>query len=503
MTRRTASLLVIALVAIAGAAIAAVGSQPASAGAEARAKGAVAVPADALAYASIAADREGAQWQALEALAAKVPGGADAVASLDERMAGEDAGVLNALGGDVSLGLLGVDIAGGATPTADAVLVATAADGTALARELAAMDFAEGPALDGTPVWEKDAFAIAIDGSTVIGATSRATLREALEVRAGDAPALADDAAFRATVGKLPDDPLLFAYLSPARIAPLAQAAAALLPAQGQGPDATAGLAQLAAALGDVRGLGIAVRAEEGGLRIAAAGDADQAALEAAGARFPTAFTPGLVEQVPADAAGFAVFKDAGPALLAAVRQLEQASPQMREYVASLEQGIGISLEDDLVPALSGQHALVGLAGDEPKGALLLAPADPVAAGSTMAKALDFGREMLGDRAEKAKDVAVTRQADSPIIAIGNAPQLAARPDASIASTAAYQAIVGAAGVPGTVTGLAYLDAAPLRAKAATKAAAEGKRLPAAADAVRGVVAWGTPTGAQAFIAIG
>ena len=84
--RRPIILLSIVTAALAFAAIAAFGSGNASAGAEERAKGAVAVPATALAYASVNTDRSGAPWQALEALAAKVPGGAEAVATLNGRL---------------------------------------------------------------------------------------------------------------------------------------------------------------------------------------------------------------------------------------------------------------------------------------------------------------------------------------------------------------------------------------------------------------------------------
>ena len=44
---------------------------------------------------------------------------------------------------------------------------------------------------------------VTIDGSTAIGATSRATLAEALAVQAGQRPSLADDPSFKATIAKL------------------------------------------------------------------------------------------------------------------------------------------------------------------------------------------------------------------------------------------------------------------------------------------------------------
>jgi hypothetical protein len=155
MTRRPAALLsaLAAALVVAVALVAALGAGDADAGAEARAKGAALVPADAVAYASVSMSRDGAQWQALAGLAARVPGGDDRLAELDAMMAADGEGaVLRALGGDISVGLLGVDLAGGLEPSADAVLVATEADGAALVRELERMGFAAGPAIDGAPV---------------------------------------------------------------------------------------------------------------------------------------------------------------------------------------------------------------------------------------------------------------------------------------------------------------------------------------------------------------
>ena len=281
-TRRLSALLALFAAVLGVAVVAAFGSGSASAGADDRAKGAVAVPADALAYASISLDRQGAPFQALERLAAKVDGGAAAVKQLDAMLDGttRQAQMVRALGGDVSVGLVGVDVASlasGGKPQASAVLVATAADGNALKAELERAGFAPGPALAGRPVWEKGAMAVSIDGGTAIGATSRATLADAFAAQSGAQPSLADDPAFRATIAKLPGNALAVAYLAPARFAGLLQAVGAIAPkgaAAPKGmPDPTQALAQLGRQLQDVRGLGIAVTAEQGGLRVVAAED--------------------------------------------------------------------------------------------------------------------------------------------------------------------------------------------------------------------------------------
>ena len=509
--RRPIILLSIVTAALAFAAIAAFGSGNASAGAEERAKGAVAVPATALAYASVNTDRSGAPWQALEALAAKVPGGAEAVATLNGRLSdgSDQAKVMQALGGDLSVGLLGVDLSGGATPSANAVIIATAADSAALTSELTKAGFVPGPDIKGQPVWERGAFAVTVNGATAIAATSRSTLQSALDAQAGVAPALADDPAFQATVAKLPSDSIAVAYLAPARIAGLVELASGLLPkssANGM-PDPTQALAQLSATLQNVRGLGLAVVAEQSGLRVVAAGDADEAALNKLGARIPTAYAPTITNQIPVDAIGFGAFRDLGPSLLTALDVAAARSPEVAEQISMVEKLTGISLRDGLIPALTGEHAVVALGGDKPAGALLLAPQDPTAAAATLGKALTQAKQLgtgLLDQAttKPAPDLnklAVTVQPGGSIVAVGTAPQLAAAPSASITSSAGYQAITGQAGLPQDVTGLAYINAAQLRAMATAK----GEKIPPAARAINGVVAWGTPGAATLFISIG
>ncbi len=501
-TRRSAGLLATITAAFAFAVIAAFGSGSASAGAEARAKGATAVPATALAYVSINADRSGAPWQALEELAAKLPGGAKALADLNARLE-PSAGMTKALGGDISVALLGISIGSGLKPTASAVVVATAADGPGLVQVLEQAGFTRGSEINGSPVWEQDAMVVTIAGSTALAATSRATLRSALAVQSGAAASLADDPAFQATFAKLPSDPLVAAYLSPLRLAGLAEIAAALAPQTEDMPGAAQAITQFAGTLKHLRGLGLAVQAEQNGLRIVVAGDADEAALAVLGARMPAAYTPSITNQIPADAAGFVAFRDLGPTLLAAIDVLIAEQPQLAATVAALEQSTGVSLRDGLVPALTGEHAIVGLAGDTPTGALLLAPPDPAAAGATLTKAI---ATMLGfvdvlpgaDTAKQNVQLAVTQQPGGSIIAVGNAPQLAATPTTPITSSDAYRAITSAAGVPSAVTGIAYINGAALQ----KMAVANGKTLPPAAAAINGIVAWGTPGAATLFVSI-
>ena len=508
--RRITAIAVLSAAVAASAALAALGTGSASAGAEQRAQGAAAVPADALAYASVSLDRDGAPLRSLEALAAKVDGGEAAVARLDDMLDGSSrqGAVLRALGGDVSVGLVGIDptpLADGGRPQADAVLVATAADGEALTAALERAGFAAGPAIAGRPVWEKDAMAVSVQGTTAIAGTSRATLAEAIAVQSGAKPALADDAAFTATIARLPGDAVAVAYLAPARLAGLVGAVAPLLSkgaAAKSAPDMADALSRVARDLEGIRGLGIAVTAEAGGLRVIAAGDADQAALERLGARFPTAYAPAILAQIPADAVGFAAFRDLGPTLSAALAAGERQDPQTKALIASVEQTIGIDLAE-LAAALGGEHAIYAVAGETPGAALITRPQDPAKAAGVLVRALASARKLaaaMPDQAGAAQAepaIAVTR-ADGTV-AVGTLPRAAFPPRASMADSAALRTLVERAGMPAEVTGLAYLDGDALRAAMT----ARGGPAPRGADALRGALAWGTATGGVLYIPIG
>lgn len=498
----------IAMAVLALAALAAFGGSRA-AGADERTAGARAVPANAIAYAGIAADRDGRQWRALEALAGRVPGGAEALAqaeeSLDEMAADGDLGA--ALGGDLAIALLGIEVAGADGPRADALVIATSADADRVVAALRKAGFAEGSELEGRPTWTRDSMTVTVGGETVIAATSRASLRGALEAAAGDEPALADDAAFRATVADLPDDPAVLAYLAPARIAGVLGMASSLLPDAAAGmPDADQAIAQAQEGLQAVRGLGAAVRIEENGLRIALAGDADADALAALGVVEPEPYRPVLLDRAPADAIAVASFRDAGPMLQIALEMARAAggdqAAQIDEVLDALEATADVGVEDDLVPALSGEHLAIVRGTDEPAATLLLQPADAARAATTL-EALTGLAEGLDAPAGLPDVPAVEVAVEDGVVAIGMEPALAGAPSASLAGSPGFRALSAAAGLPSEVTGLVYVDGAAARSLAATKAAEKGEPLPEAADAIGGVLGWGTATGAELFIAVG
>lgn len=498
----------IAMAVLALAALAAFGGSRA-AGADDRTAGARAVPANAIAYAGIAADRDGRQWRALEALAGRVPGGADALAqaeeSLDEMAA--DGDLAAALGGDLAIALLGIEVAGVDGPQADALVIATAADGDRVVAALRKAGFAEGSELEGRPTWTRDAMTVTVGGETVIAATSRASLRDALETAAGDEPALADDAAFRATVADLPNDPAVLAYLAPARIAGVLGVAASLLPDEAVAgmPDADRAIAQAQETLGAVRGLGAAVRVEGNGLRIALAGDADETALTALGVVEPEPYRPTLLDRAPADAIAVASFRDAGPMLMVALEMARAVggdeAAQIDAALDALEQTAGVGVEEDLVPALRGEHLAIVRGSDEAAGTLLLQPADATRA-ATALEALTGLVEGLEVPEGMPEAPAVEVGVEDGVVAIGMEPALAGAPATSLADSADFRALAAAAGLPAAVTGLVYVDGAAARELVGAKAAEKDEQVPEAADAIGGVLGWGTAAGAELFISV-
>ncbi|MGI9116505.1 MAG: hypothetical protein ACR2JV_02570, partial [Gaiellales bacterium] len=223
--------------------------------------------------------------------------------------------------------------------------------------------------------------------------------------------------------------------------------------------------------------------------------------LQKLGARLPAAYAPAILAQVPADAIGFAAFRDLGPTLVAAVRAAQDQDPQVAAAVAAAEKATGVTL-DGLGTALAGEHAVFAQGGADPGAALLTRPQDPKGANMILSNALVAARSAVpapragGDGAAM-PPISLTQNGGT--IAIGTLPKAATAPSASIADADAYRAILDRAGVPADVTGIAYVNAAALRAQAQTM----GKPIPSGADAVNGVIAWGTPDGADLFISIG
>ena len=100
------------------------------------------------------------------------------------------------------------------------------------------------------------------------------------------------------------------------------------------------------------------------------------------------AYAPTLADRVPADAMGFAAFRDLGPTLLAAAQD-----PQAKDLVAAIEQQTGVTLPG-LAGALAGEHTVYATT----SGATLLTqPQDASGANMILSNALVAARGLAKD----------------------------------------------------------------------------------------------------------
>jgi hypothetical protein len=277
-------------------------------------------PRDAGVWASLDTDRASAQWQALTALLARVPGADAALDDLLAEAVAEDGldwqeDVLPALGPEVVL-----VVPGGSE---EAVVLTQPRD----EEKLNALAQRE----EGTAVGEQD-------GWTVV-AESQAAL-DAYQTALEDG-SLADDPDFEDAVAGLPEEALARLYVDGAGIErALARGAAQAGSALPGGATVTGPLAGSTAGLGTVAA---AVTAEADGLRLVALAAPETGAVDT--------FEPTLLDRVPADALVAVAFRGGETVR----RQLDQAGggalgPQ-------LEQALGLSL-DELAGLFAGEGVL-------------------------------------------------------------------------------------------------------------------------------------------------
>lgn len=241
-------------------------------------------------------------------------------------------------------------------------------------------------------------------------------------------------------------------------------------------------------------------------MRIALAGDADRDALASLGIVEPEPYRPTLLDRAPADAVAVASFRDAGPMLEVALEMARAVggdeANQIDTLLQSLETTADVGVDEDLVPALSGEHLAIVRGAGKPAATLLLQPDDATAAASTIEALVGLVEGLdLPEGAPEVPDVEVA--VDGGVVAVGMEPGLATAPTASLGESAGFRALAAAAGLPGEVTGLVYVDGAAARSLAAEKATEKGEQVPEAAEAIGGVLGWGTATGAELFIAVG
>jgi len=350
-----------------------------------------AVPADAIAYATVYLQPSTGQQLNLALLLGHVPGFADA-ANLDQKIheiaarflgqAGVDyeADVRPWIGNQLSVALWpGTDDR--ATPSP--ILLAAVKDPAAAESGTEAIAAGRGltsveDTYRGTAIRVADGLAWAVLEDLLIASPDRASLEAALDAEADARPSLADDAGYAAAVRRLPADYLASAYLN------LAGAAAE---------------AGVGARVGGYSTVSAALLAEPEGLRLDAVAPFDGSAASAEErVDFAAGSEPStLAEWLPADTHAMAAIFDVqraeqtveeGLAGQPATQGLIDTLNQLRALAAF---GLGINLDADLLALFSSEVA-IGVSDvmtDAPHGQLLLRPSDAGAATASLDRMRD------------------------------------------------------------------------------------------------------------------
>lgn len=451
-------------------------------------KGASAIPADALAFASVNIDRESAGWTKFIEVASRFPGFAKVATDFQDELAspGEDGtdfatDIEPWLGGEVAIGVLGIDLT---TQNPQIVAYIESKDDAAAAAAITKGGEATArPDYAGYKVFSdadddpdsEDMWAAVGDGALLIS-TSESDLERGIDTRGGDASAsLAGSADFGTTLGKLPDDNMAVLYLNGAKVADLARlglAAAQAEAANGDGVAAGAaaslgaGQAQLQQALDQlatIKGIGMSFGAEDKGFRLRTVISADPSYI----AQLGGVFSPALIDRVPADAVAFASFRDLGKNVQPQLDALLAQDPNASSQVEQAEAMLGLSIKDDIIPLLLNEHALYVGPGLPIGVGLLLTPTDEANAAKVVRQLVALATQAqpgtTATDVEGGQQVAVNglplywRQVDG-VLALSNLATAGDRQTEGLASNPAYTSALADAGAPAEMSQLLWVD---------------------------------------------
>jgi hypothetical protein len=319
--------------------------------------GATVVGDGALAFVSVSSDLGSAQWKQLDKLAQKFPYRDQALTQIKQELAKQnldyDKDVKPALGPEVD-----VVVAEGASVNKTVTVLMTKPDDPGIFKALVAKLNASS---SGSAAVYRE----------VNGWYLASNTQEAIDkVVKGNAGALADNAAFKDAMSKLPGDALAKAYVNGKELAPLIRQAAT----RGGGSQfdpSTVGLDKL-----DY--VAASLSAESDGLRVRGASKGSGAEALGAGD-----FSSILLGRVPGDALAFLDFRGGGTA--DQLKKLE-SNPQLGKSLQQLQATLGVSL-DDLLPLLRNEVGFYLRPGAGiPEFSLALSPSDTAAALSTLDK---------------------------------------------------------------------------------------------------------------------
>jgi hypothetical protein len=449
--------------------------------------GAQAAPATSIAFFDVNIDRGSDSWKQVLALGARFPSWPKLVTQIQTSMnsVGSDGVSFNRdiepwLGGEASVAVTGVTVGGGAgSGSAQFVAYVQSTDDTKLEAALAkggeAVKTAPYEGYDQFTNKDGDAFIGVHDGGLLVS-NSEATLHQAIDARSGKADQLANVAAYKDALAALPKDNMAVGYVDGAQLATLAQLATAQASSRGvqAGGVSPKSLDSLTTQLKGVRALAFALTPEDQGVRFRFAellsNDAPATLTDV------KQFSPSLEANVPSDAYLYLGFQDLGPTLKNALTSLGQSQAKLTQTFSALQAQTGISFDNDLVPLLSGEHAIYAGPGLPFSAALLLKPADASAGEATMRKitaaltkqgGVAF-TDANGGQTTQLSGIAAGWRRAGDLLAVSNDPKAGDAVSSSLADDANWQAFEKTVGVPDKVTALLYVDVGRLLGLAKT-----------------------------------
>ena len=299
-------------------------------GGDAGSDGAAIAPASASIFISIDTDFEGEQWQRAQDLLRRFPGGRDALRSLLRELDAEgvdfERDVKPAVGPEVAVVWLDLE-------DDDAVVVLTQPRDEAKFRELVARG--DDPGVVG----EAEDWMVVAETQEVLDRFQR---------ERGD-DSLAENDEFERATGDLPEEALATVYASGAALTQQVTEKPEMTPEE---------RATLECFLedGSVPPLGAALAAEDEGIRMTLAGPAGEGA--------PETGESGLADEIPAGATSFVSVHGLGDVLRERIRCVADANEEAANTIAQLELGLGVSLDEDVLPLFAGETVLAAYPGE-------------------------------------------------------------------------------------------------------------------------------------------
>jgi hypothetical protein len=479
--------------------------------------GAQAAPASSIAFLDVNIDRGSGGWKQLLALGARFPSWPKLITQMNTSLnqVGSDGSSFHRdiepwLGGEASVAVTGVTVGGGAGGgSAQFVAFVQSKDDAQLETALTrGGETVKGAAYSGFDTFtSKDGgtFAAVHDGALLVS-NSEAALHQAIDVRGGTGDALADATGFKDAMAALPKDNSAVGYVDGAQLATLSQLATSQASSRGvqAGGVSPQSLNQFSAQLKGVRSLAFAATPEDQGLRFRSvellAKDAPSSLTDV------TEFTPTLEKSASGDSYVYIGFQNLGPMLKTALTSLGTSQAELQKSFTQLQTATGVSFDDDLVPLLSGEHAITVGPGLPVSAALLLKPADAAKGEATLRKltaaiakqGVATFTDANGGQTTQVSGLPVGWRRSGDLLAVSNDPKAGDAVSSSLADDSSWQSFQKAIGVPDSVTALLYVNVGRLLGLASSftsDSSASNKEALENASHVGRVVAWGTKDG--------